>query len=514
MKMDYDELVQLNDSYNHLEGSMNALYHDGKIIVDGILVADLEFQHGIYIWYVPFLFVILGLACAGNSIIAASSFFLQKPISIYLKLCVSLAVSDLWAAILISIGLYVNSYLPSVKGQVLSSLCFNMGLEIIRISGMFTSVLHLLALASGQFIGIVWPIQYKWILSSKRINSAIAFMYVFPLIIISLIFYIFMEDEPPARACAYKSYAQLPFRALIFGLFIIPLIGTFILYTAILYLLLKKRDTVLNRSRGGTNGSVTDENKIDNKLKLVKTTMTILSTFTFSWGICVLYFFLVCKRGCAVIYLVSIDFYTAFICNSFVNTMVALKLVINPLIYAFRINKIRDAIVRMVRVICCNAELPCECLRIQERNSHAHISLKTLQSRRGEILRQQTIILRRRERRISTDENKVIEETNVDDNINTTVILSPTSDGTEKNEKIDKDGSEFEKITIHAEINDNFVVFKNKDNNIKESYTSLNEKLSMVKEEAEDDDIVVETTYKSEKADDDADDNKLETLSL
>uniref|UniRef100_A0A0K0EVI9 G_PROTEIN_RECEP_F1_2 domain-containing protein n=1 Tax=Strongyloides venezuelensis TaxID=75913 RepID=A0A0K0EVI9_STRVS len=346
--MEYEDLDSTNFTFNDLDIIENTFHKDGKIIIDGILVADLDFQYIIYTWYVPFLFFILGIACIGNIIILSSSFFIQKPISIYLKLCLSLANSDLWAAILIAIGLYVNSYLPSVIGKPIPSLCFNLRLEVVRISGMFTSVLHLLALSVGQFLGIICPFKHKRYATSRRVNCTIICMYIFPVFIMSFIFYFFIDDEP-LRPCTHSSYSQLPFRTLIFLLFTIPLIITFILYFIILYILLNKREGNLNRY----GGSMVNRSKIQNKLNIVKITFTILTTFTFSWGICVLYFFLVCKKGCLIIYLVSIDFYTAFACNSFVNTMVVLKLALNPLIYAFRIDKIRDGIMKMFCTVGC-----------------------------------------------------------------------------------------------------------------------------------------------------------------
>ncbi|CEF71541.1 G protein-coupled receptor, rhodopsin-like family and GPCR, rhodopsin-like, 7TM domain-containing protein [Strongyloides ratti] len=342
--MDYENenLNFLNLKLNQKENSINISYTEGKVIANGILIADLEFQYSIYTWYVPILFVILGIACIGNIFIISSYTFIKKPLSIYLKLCISLAISDLWAAILIAIGLYVNSYLPSVKGQSLSSLCFNLILEIFRISGMFTSVLHLLALAFGQFLVTLRPIQFHCYATSRRINITIGIMYIFPLFIVAFIFYIFTNNDP-SRRCFHNSYSQFPLRISIFCLFSIPLIITFALYGVILYLLLNKRERDLQR-HGGSIANRNRENKIKSKLNIVKTTMIILTTFTFSWGICVLYFFLVCKKGCPIIYLVSIDFYTAFVCNTFVNTMVVLKLALNPLIYAFRIEKIRNGI--------------------------------------------------------------------------------------------------------------------------------------------------------------------------
>uniref|UniRef100_A0A0K0E605 G_PROTEIN_RECEP_F1_2 domain-containing protein n=1 Tax=Strongyloides stercoralis TaxID=6248 RepID=A0A0K0E605_STRER len=210
---------------------------------------------------------------------------------------------------------------------------------------MFTSVLHLLALAFGQFLVTVRPMQFHCYATSRRVNTIICLMYIFPIFIVSFVFYIFLGNES-SKNCLYNSYSHFPFRAFIFCLFSIPLIITFGLYIIILYILLNKRERDLFR-HGGSIANRNREKKFKSKINIVKTTLIILTTFTFSWGICVLYFFLVCKKDCPIIYLVSIDFYTSFVCNTFVNTMVVLKLALNPLIYAFRIEKIRNAITKI-----------------------------------------------------------------------------------------------------------------------------------------------------------------------
>ena len=63
--------------------------------------------------------------------------------------------------------------------------------------------------------------------------------------------------------------------------------------------------------------------RVKSKLKLVWTTLLILSTFTLSWGVCVLYFVLVCKEGCVFVYMRSISFHFGFLLNSTVNFLVS-----------------------------------------------------------------------------------------------------------------------------------------------------------------------------------------------
>ena len=62
--------------------------------------------------------------------------------------------------------------------------------------------------------------------------------------------------------------------------------------------------------------------RVKSKLKLVWTTLLILSTFTLSWGLCVLYFVLVCIQGCIFAYRLSVSFHVGFVLNSSVNFLV------------------------------------------------------------------------------------------------------------------------------------------------------------------------------------------------
>lgn len=92
--------------------------------------------------------------------------------------------------------------------------------------------------------------------------------------------------------------------------------------------------------------------RVKSKLKLVWTTLLILSTFTLSWGLCVLYFVLVCIDGCIFIYRLSVSFQVGFLLNSTVNFLVMLKLVFNPLIYALRMKHIRKSVLLCLRMTC------------------------------------------------------------------------------------------------------------------------------------------------------------------
>ncbi|KAF7638568.1 G_PROTEIN_RECEP_F1_2 domain-containing protein, partial [Meloidogyne graminicola] len=259
------------------------------------------FARNIYSWLVPSMITILLMAVIGNGLIVISSKWLSIEASHYNWLCISLAGSDCWAAILLIIGLLINSYMPIVlKIYLKKGKCLAAFLEIFRISGMLTSNLHILALASNQFLGICYPLLYKTTITTERIKTIILFIWLIPIGFVGTWFISIPGDNLFSFGCKYEFYTHLPFP--------------------------------LNKFR---KNKKLFKRKLKSKLKLLTTTLIILSTFTLSW---------VCKIGCPFIYLESISFETGFLINSTVNFMVAFKLIINPLIYALRMGHIKRSI--------------------------------------------------------------------------------------------------------------------------------------------------------------------------
>uniref|UniRef100_A0A914P632 G-protein coupled receptors family 1 profile domain-containing protein n=1 Tax=Panagrolaimus davidi TaxID=227884 RepID=A0A914P632_9BILA len=289
---------------------------------------------------------VLTIAVIGNGLIVLSAPWLTKPVNPYHRLCVSLAAADTWAASLLITGLIVNSYLPVVFGVHKKMECFAAFLEIFRISGMLTSNLHILALTLHQFVGIVYPLRYKTILTTKRQRILIFILWIVPVIFIFTWFIAIPNDGFRHPTCKLTFYRRLPFRFCVFASFMIPLFATFALYGYILFTLLKAK------SKQAINQSLQDNRRAKSNIKLVWTTLLILSTFTLSWGVCVLYFVLVCIDGCIFTYRLSVSFYVGFLLNSTVNFLVVIKLLLNPLIYALRMKHVRTSVVKFLQITC------------------------------------------------------------------------------------------------------------------------------------------------------------------
>ncbi|VDO69070.1 unnamed protein product [Heligmosomoides polygyrus] len=303
------------------------------------------------------------MAIIGNGLIVVSAPFLISPVSPYLKLCISLAAADMWAASLLITGLMVNSYLPVVIGVQKSSKCVDAWLEMFRVSGMLTSDMHLFALAINQFFGTMWPLKYKarrlllqpWrvgkgvslygfqvMVTTRRIRAIVLGLWIVPLLFVFCWFISGENDGLRHERCHMFFYNRFPFRITIFLIFIVPLVATLFIYGLILSKLLKAKAefemTVSDRRTSMRRSNV------HSKLKLVWTTLLIVSTFSLSWGLCVLYFVLVCVDGCPFTYNVSLNFYLGLFLNSTVNCLVMLKLASNPFIYTLRIRAIKTSV--------------------------------------------------------------------------------------------------------------------------------------------------------------------------
>ncbi|GMT21340.1 hypothetical protein PFISCL1PPCAC_12637, partial [Pristionchus fissidentatus] len=300
----------------------------------------------IYALLLPPMIIILLIAVIGNGVIVVSAHKLTSPVSPYLRLCVSLAAADAWAAFLMMTGLIVNSLMPVMLGVKKQTMCFDAVLEIFRISGMLTSDMHLFALAINQFIGTMWPLKYKMIVTSRRLRSLVFLLWIVPIIFTGSWFFVFPNDGFRHPKCNFVFYNRFaPFRITIFTVFVLPLLATLIIYAIILNHLLKaKAQFNKTTEQTGSTACAPRKNHVNSRLKLVWTTLLIVSTFTFSWGICVCYFLLVCKQDCMFIYMHHVGLYAGIFFGSTVNCLVILKLAANPFIYTLRIRAIRRSV--------------------------------------------------------------------------------------------------------------------------------------------------------------------------
>uniref|UniRef100_A0A915AE23 G-protein coupled receptors family 1 profile domain-containing protein n=1 Tax=Parascaris univalens TaxID=6257 RepID=A0A915AE23_PARUN len=157
------------------------------------------------------------------------------------------------------------------------------------------------------------------LMTTKRIRIAVVILWLAPVLFILSWFLAFENDGLRHPKCRHQFYLRLPFRLTVFIMFMIPLLATLSIYAIILITLRKAKVKYSGDMLRKTRGTRT---QLGGKIKLVWTTLIIVTTFSLSWGLCVLYFVLVCRQGCTFIYGQNVNFYVGFFINSTVNGLV------------------------------------------------------------------------------------------------------------------------------------------------------------------------------------------------
>lgn len=302
--------------------------------------------------------------------------------TVNLILSLGLAGADAWAATLVLLGLVVNSYLPIVHGITLGrwSVCYFLVFELVRLAGMVTSNMHLFALALNHWFSIASPLRYKTAVTTGWCRTVMFLLWLLPLFVM-VIAAVCVPGQGfrggGAFWCNIDFYFRFPFRLVIFLQFIIPLVTMLAIYGYILHRLAMVRNApkakpdsyqrqslVLRPRKSGdgttSNGSAelgmhrrsggqelrvsSRSNALQSKIKALTTTLLILGTFAIGWLPAVMQFTLVCI-DCAISYYPPR--HSLFAVGVVVNCLIIVKLLINPLIYAFRILEIRYALWHM-----------------------------------------------------------------------------------------------------------------------------------------------------------------------
>lgn len=125
--------------------------------------AGIESKESLYKIFVPILLVGCLFSLLLNSILVAvgnCSRSCTRQRSPILVLSLNLAITDGLASLFNGTGLVVNSFLPTVMNME-HTACLNLVFEILRLSALIASAMHLLALALVHYKGIVNPLLYR-----------------------------------------------------------------------------------------------------------------------------------------------------------------------------------------------------------------------------------------------------------------------------------------------------------------------------------------------------------------
>lgn len=153
-----------------------------------------------------------------------------------LRLSLSLAGSDAWAAILLLNGWAVNNVIPYMLkirfGEWIR--CYYLVLELLRLSGMITSAVHLLALALNHFFSIISPLKYQTTVTPAFSHVSIALLWLAPMLSMFVLASAYEGDGFRTSMCGILFYYNFSFRLIVFLQFAAPLVVMLLIYTYIL----------------------------------------------------------------------------------------------------------------------------------------------------------------------------------------------------------------------------------------------------------------------------------------
>lgn len=187
---------------------------------------------------IPVLCTIAFLSLLLNCTILISAKWIRHKMSPNLRLSVSLAAADALTSALFIVGLIVNSYLPIVCGWPLAYLdCFRLFLETLRLGAVITSVLHLLLLSVNQLIGIVQPLRYRRIISTRVVTVALLGVWLLPTACLNIFFALLSAGGYSAPNCRTEFVVTFSFRICVFLSVLIPFVLVLLIYVLVVVLL-------------------------------------------------------------------------------------------------------------------------------------------------------------------------------------------------------------------------------------------------------------------------------------
>lgn len=356
-----------------------------------------------YVIIIPILLIFCFAAFLGNlALLACVPWIRRRAMTVNLRLSLSLAGADAWAALLILCGIIVNSYIPVVHNVALGpwTACYFLIFELLRLAGLITSVLHLLTLAINHWLSIVAPLKYKTLMTMGVYKMTTVILWTAPLLAMFGYGFSLPREGFRSRFCAYTFYYRFRFRFVLFLQFAVPLIIMLLIYGDILrrlaaarsgrglksklrmhgpglkrdsetyisygeqYFLKKRRSLPWENDGKNSNRRMSDREQpieanengkapflransggnsstVIGKTKALCTTLLIVGTFAVGWLPALFVFLLVCNDCSIKTYPPEMRILAVQVV---VNSLMLTKLFINPFIYGFRMLDIRYAL--------------------------------------------------------------------------------------------------------------------------------------------------------------------------
>lgn len=100
---------------------------------------------------------------------------------------------------------------------------------------MYVLVVHLLALSVNHYLGILKPLQYNAIMTSKRTTIVVVFLWIGPVVFFKTYFFVAADEGYWETGCTRDTFANdIKFRGMFSCLFFVPIVLMIVFYTHIL----------------------------------------------------------------------------------------------------------------------------------------------------------------------------------------------------------------------------------------------------------------------------------------
>lgn len=299
------------------------------------------------------------LAMCVNCVVIFSVHWIRTPMTPNLKISLSLAIADAISSSMTGLLLFTD------KIGVLHKMgIFPCIIELVRLSGIVITVLHLLALCFNHYIGIMKPLHYNVIVTKRKVNTVIAFLWICPLLAIIIVSSIennaMLVKSIVNNVCMDDIFTTFVARLTYATFFFLPIILMVFCYTHILVAVKNQQNKWKNLSRMGSTrnkgrqlNSSSDrvsreQARLQGNIKAIHTTLLILGSCFIGWMPALLFFILSCVdcpiNGKALKTLNQDYKYEVTIVRLIENMLIIMKMFANPIIYTIRIKEIKVSI--------------------------------------------------------------------------------------------------------------------------------------------------------------------------
>ncbi|XP_049813918.1 trace amine-associated receptor 8a-like [Schistocerca nitens] len=304
-----------------------------------------------YFYSVPALLVLCMVSLSVNARVLVSVCWIRRPLSPTLHISLSLAGADLFASAALATGLMLNSLFKALHLQ--QDQCLQFTVEALRLTGIIAAVAHLLALAANHYLGILRPLHYPAIMTHRNTSACIALLWLLP----AAFFFVYFSSVPgqgyQSPTCNYNFLLFCKFRATFSSLFFGPLLLMAIIYAHIFVIVRRHQASRLRFSRASLRTTHHHQHQHSNQqmarsVKAIRTTLLILGSYVVGLMPGVLVFVLVCADCPFPFPETPRDKFRMFFIYTTVNFLIILKTLLNPIIYAARMQEIKAATRRMM----------------------------------------------------------------------------------------------------------------------------------------------------------------------